>query len=67
MCGVERAIAIGLLCTAAAGGQCAMCYRNAQALGAARGRVLNAGILVMAAPPLLLLGGFAVLVARRRR
>ena len=64
---MKRTLAIGLLWTAIAGAQCAMCYRTAQALDAARGRVLNSGILVLGMPPLLLLTGFAVLVARRNR
>ena len=38
-----------------------MCYRTAQSLGAARGRVLNSGILILGAPPLLILTGFAIL------
>jgi len=42
--GIKRAIVLLLLCAAAAGAQCAMCYRTAQALSAARGRVLNSGI-----------------------
>jgi hypothetical protein len=42
-----------------------MCWRTAQALGVARGQVLNAGIVVMATPPLLILTGFALYVRRR--
>ena len=64
---MKRILAAGLLWTAAAGAQCAMCYRTAQSLDAARGHVLNSGILVLGMPPLLLLTGFAVLVARRNR
>jgi hypothetical protein len=64
---MKRALALGLLWTAAAGAQCAMCYRTAQALDSARGRALNSGILVLGMPPLLLLAGFAVLVIRRNR
>ena len=64
---MKRALALGLLWTATGEAQCAMCYRTAQALDAARGHVLNAGILVLGMPPLLLLTGFAVLVARRNR
>jgi hypothetical protein len=64
---MKRVLAVGLLWAAAAGGQCAMCYRTAQALDAARGRALNSGILVLGVPPLLLLTGFVLLVARRTR
>jgi hypothetical protein len=63
--GIKRAIVLLLLCAAAAGAQCAMCYRTAQALSAARGRVLNSGILILGAPPLLILTGFAILIRRR--
>ena len=63
---MKRAIAVGLLWTATATAQCAICYRTAQALGAARGRVLNSGILVLATPPLILFAGFVGLVIRRK-
>ncbi len=62
---VQRALALALLCPAAAAAQCAMCYRTAQALDVARGRVLNSGIVILGAPPLLLLAGFALLIRRR--
>jgi len=64
---MKRAIALALLFPSVAAGQCAVCYRTAQALGAARGKVLNSGILVLGAPPVLLVAGFVALVARRRR
>jgi hypothetical protein len=63
---MKRAIALALLFPAVAAGQCAVCYRTAQALSEARGRVLNSGILILGAPPLLLVAGFVALVARRR-
>ncbi len=44
-----------------------MCYRNAQALGAARGRIFNSGILILGMPPLCIVGGFVVLMRRRNR
>jgi len=44
-----------------------MCYRNAQALGAARGHVFNTGIFILGTPPLLILGGFVVLLRRRNQ
>ena len=50
---------------APAGAQCAMCLRTARAQQAAKARALNAGILVLGAPPLLILGGFAALLIRR--
>lgn len=36
--------------------QCVMCYRTAAAQQAERSRVLNAGILVLLVPPLLVMG-----------
>jgi hypothetical protein len=64
--GLKRTAMVGLMWASMAWSHCAICYRTAQGLGAARGRVLNAGILVLATPPVLMLAGFAVLVARRK-
>ncbi len=63
----RRALAIALLCAMPALPQCAVCYRTAQALGAARGKVLNSGILILGAPPLAILTGFVFLMRRRNR
>jgi len=38
--------------------QCVMCYRTAHAQNEARSRVLNSGILILGAPPFLILAGF---------
>jgi LPXTG-motif cell wall-anchored protein len=64
---IRRSVAVALLCAASAGAQCAICYRTAQALSGARGRVLNSGILILGAPPLALLTGFVFLLRRRNR
>ena len=48
-----------------ASGQCVMCYRTAHAQNAARSRVMNMGILVLGAPPFLILGGFIAFVFSR--
>jgi hypothetical protein len=45
--------------------QCVMCYRTAHAQQSARSRVLNAGILVLGAPPFLILAGFVAFVFRK--
>jgi hypothetical protein len=50
-----------------AGAQCVMCYRTAHGQQAARARVLNAGILILGAPPFLILAGFVAFVFRRDR
>jgi len=42
-----------------------MCYRTAHAQQDARSRVLNAGILILGAPPFLILAGFVAFVFRR--
>jgi hypothetical protein len=47
--------------------QCLMCYRTAHAQNGARSRVMNAGILVLGAPPFLILAGFVILVKKRMR
>ncbi len=47
------------------GAQCVMCYRTAHAQNQARARVLDFGILVLGAPPFLILTGFVVFVFRR--
>jgi hypothetical protein len=41
-----------------------MCYRTAHSQQAARSHVLNAGILVLGAPPFLILAGFVAFVFR---
>ena len=50
-----------------ASAQCVMCYRTSKAQNEARSRVLNAGILVLGAPPFLILAGFIAFVFRRDR
>ncbi|HEX3744805.1 MAG TPA: hypothetical protein VHW09_12775 [Bryobacteraceae bacterium] len=42
--------------------QCVMCYRTAQAQNQARSRVLDLGILILGAPPFLILAGFVAFV-----
>jgi len=46
-----------------AGAQCVMCYRTAHAQNQARSRVMNLGILILGAPPFLILAGFVGFVA----
>lgn len=67
---MRRTLAIAALAAASfieADAQCVMCFRNANAQNQARGRVFNAGILVLGVPPLLILGGLVWLGARRNR
>ncbi len=46
--------------------QCVMCFRTAAAQQQERAHVLNAGILVLGVPPVLILGGFLLLAWVRR-
>ena len=48
-----------------AGAQCVMCYRTSHAQNQARARVLNAGIVILGAPPFLILAGFIAYVFSR--
>ena len=48
-----------------AGAQCVMCYRTAHAQNEARSRVLDKGILILGAPPFLILAGFIAFVFKR--
>ena len=47
------------------GAQCVMCYRTSHAQNQARARVLNLGILLLGAPPFLILAGFVTFVFKR--
>lgn len=59
-----------ILLLAAAGaigwGQCAMCFRNAQAQDTARAAAFNRGILALGAPAAAGMCGLALLIWRRR-
>ncbi len=48
-----------------AAAQCVMCYRTAHAPNQARARVLDAGIVVLGAPPFAILAGFVAFIYRR--
>ena len=60
----NRLAALALMAALAlpAGAQCVMCYRTAHAQNDARSRVLNMGILILGAPPFLILAGFVAFV-----
>ena len=62
---MRRAVLLGILGAGLASGQCVMCYRTAHAQQDARSHVLNAGILILGAPPFLILAGFVAFVFRR--
>jgi hypothetical protein len=50
-----------------ASAQCVMCYRTAHAQNQERSRVLNMGILILGAPPFLILAGFVAFVFAKDR
>jgi hypothetical protein len=65
---MKRLLPLAALLTALAlpaGAQCVMCYRTAHAQQDARARVLNSGILILGAPPFLILAGFIAFVFSR--
>jgi hypothetical protein len=65
---MKRLLLIPALFTALslmADAQCVMCYRTSHAQNQARGRVLNMGILLLGAPPFLILAGFVTYVFKR--
>ena len=65
---MKRILPIAALFTALAlpsGAQCVMCYRTAHAQQDARSHVLNSGILILGAPPFLILAGFIAFVFSR--
>jgi hypothetical protein len=62
---MKRVLAIPLLWAAlavSADAQCVMCYRTSHSQNMARARVLNLGILILGAPPFLILAGFVAYV-----
>jgi len=65
---MKRLLLIPALFTALslpAGAQCVMCYRTAHSQNQARAHVLDMGILILGAPPFLILAGFVVFVLKR--
>ena len=50
-----------------ASSQCVMCYRTAHAQNEARSHVMNLGILILGAPPFLILAGFVAFVFSKNK
>jgi len=48
-----------------AGAQCVMCFRTAAAQNNARSMVMDKGIIILGAPPFLILAGFVAFVFSR--
>ena len=62
---MKRWLPILTLAVSAANAQCVMCFRTAAAQNLERARVMNIGIGIMLAPPVLILAGFLYLAYRR--
>jgi hypothetical protein len=62
---MKRLLPILALAVSAANAQCVMCFRTAAAQQLERARVMNIGIGIMLAPPVLILAGFLYLAYRR--
>jgi ABC-type methionine transport system permease subunit len=56
------AIALAAALSLPTGAQCVMCYRTAHAQNNARAHVLDVGIVILGAPPFLILAGFIAFV-----
>jgi hypothetical protein len=65
--GMMRTVGLGLMFAGLAEARCAMCWLTAQSLGAARGHVLNTGIVIMVVPSLVILVGSVLFVRRLDR
>ena len=59
------AVALFAVLAVPSSAQCVMCYRSAHSQNQARARVLNSGILILGAPPFLILAGFIGYVFHR--
>ena len=64
---MKRLAALIPLLSTGAFAQCVMWFRTAAAQQSERARVLNAGIVIMLLPPLVILGGFVLLMYKRSR
>jgi hypothetical protein len=64
---MKRLAALLPLMSTGAFAQCVMCFRTAAAQQSERARVLNAGIVIMLLPPLVILSGFVLLLYVRRK
>jgi hypothetical protein len=60
-------LAMALWLPVPAPAQCVMCYLSAKSQNAARARVLDLGIVVLAVPPTVILAGFVAFVMSRNK
>lgn len=59
---MKRLLTVAVLSAGLASAQCVMCYRTAHAQNNARANVLDMGIVILGAPPFLILAGFIAFV-----
>jgi hypothetical protein len=64
---MKRLLAALQLAAAPALAQCVMCFRTAEAQNAARAQVLNMGVLLLGAPPFLILAGYCYLFYKKNQ
>ena len=62
---MKRLLAALPLAAAPAWAQCVMCFRTAAAQQGARAHVLDVGIVLLGAPPFLILAGYCFLFYRK--
>ena len=64
---MKRLLAALQLAAMPALAQCVMCFRTAEAQQSARAQVLNVGVLLLGAPPFLILAGYCYLFYRKNQ
>ncbi len=64
---MKRLLAALPLAAMPAVAQCVMCFRTAEAQQAARAQVLNMGVLLLGAPPFLILAGYCYLFYKKNQ
>ena len=62
---MKRLLAALQLAAMPALAQCVMCFRTAEAQQTARAQVLNMGVLLLGAPPFLILAGYCYLFYKK--
>jgi len=64
---MKRLLAALQLAAMPALAQCVMCFRTAEAQNHARSQVMNMGILLLGAPPFLILAGYCYLFYKKNQ
>ena len=64
---MKRLMAAMQLAALPALAQCVMCFRTAEAQQSARAQVMNIGVLLLGAPPFLILAGYCYLFYKKNQ